>query len=268
MTPSYPADSASLRDVLSRVASGELDPSDAARLLDEDPSSPTVDQRDLTDTRISPTASSSVGSVRVLAGGVKLVIVADPTVATAIAEGPHSVRHDGSTLVIEAPSGEGYQVADKPKYLGWVPTMWTGGRGQRVTVRVNPDLPLSVDAIACSVAVTGVRADLALKVEASAVKISEHRGTLHGSVIGTSLAVVGAVTGPSSLLCEFGSLDLRLTAESDVVVHATSEMGSLKIGDTKATQTDNGMRSHGSTGHGAHVFDVTVRMGSASVVMA
>lgn len=263
-----PPDSASLRELLSRVASGDLDPSDAARLLDEDASAPTVDQHPLTDTRIAPTASSSVGSVQVLAGGVKLMIVADPTVATAVADGPHSVRHDGSTLVIEAPGGDGYQVQGKPKYLGWVPTVWTGGRGERVTVRINPDLALAVDALASSVTVTGLHADLALKVQASSVKVREHRGSLHGSVTGTSLNVVGAVTGPSSLVCEFGSLDLRLTAGSDVTVNAVAEMGSLKLGDTKAAQEDNGLRSRGSTGHGVHVFDITVRMGSASVVTA
>jgi hypothetical protein len=263
-----PSDSASLRDLLSRVASGDLDPSDAARLLDEDASAPTVDQHDLAATRATPAASSSVGSIRVLAGGVKLVIVADPTVATAVAEGPHSVRHDGSTLVIEAPSGEGYQVQDKPKYLGWVPTVWTGGRGERITVRVNPDLPLAVEATASSVEVTGLHADLTVKTQASAVKVREHRGTIHGTATMSSLSVVGVVTGASSLVCEFGSLDLRLKAGSDVVVQAVSEMGSLKLGDSKASQEDNGLRMRGSTGHGAHIFDVTVRMGSASVVAA
>jgi hypothetical protein len=84
----------------------------------------------------------------------------------------------------------------------------------------------------------------------------------------SSVSIVGAITGASSYLCEFGSLNLRLTAGSDVVVAAVSEMGSLKIGDVQVTPGEGGMRSRGTTGSGTHPFDVTVRMGSASVVAA
>lgn len=258
MTTSDP----SLRDLLSRVASGDLDPSEAARLLDEDATTPTVDQREVGDL----TTTSSVTSVQLLAGGVNLIVIADPGVASAVADGSHSVRHDGSRLLIEAPGGDGYQVRDKPKYLGWVPSVWTGGRGERVTVRVNPDLPLGIEATACKVDLSGLHADLTLKVQASSVSVREHRGALHGSAVGSSVGIVGAITEASSLVCEFGSLEVRLTAGSDVTVNAVSEMGSLKLGDGKATTEDNGLRSRGSTGHGAHVFDLLVRMGSASVV--
>ncbi len=256
-----------LRDLLTRVASGELDPADAARQLDEDAGAPTLDRRDSRDA-LAPTGSPSVAAISVRAGGVKLVVVADPTVATAVADGPHSVRHDGSMLVVEVPDGEGYQVQDKPRFLGWVPTVWTGGRGERVTVRVNPDLPLTIDATACNVDVTGVHADLTVTAQASSVKVREHRGPLHGSARASSVSMVGAVTGTSSYLCEFGSLNLRLTPGSDVVVAAVCELGALKLGDGHVIQEDGGMRSHGTAGSGAHTFDVTVRMGSASVVAA
>ncbi|HSN06359.1 MAG TPA: hypothetical protein VLV82_03365 [Candidatus Angelobacter sp.] len=254
-----------LRDLLTRVAAGEVDPTEAARLLDE-AGTPGLD-RGTADTVVA-TGSPSVAAVTLLAGGVKLVVVADPTVATAVADGPHSVRHDGSTLVIEAPSGEGYQVQDKPRFLGWVPTVWTGGRGERVTVRVNPDLPLTVRATACSVDVSGVHADLTVTADASSVKVQEHRGALHGTARMSSVSIVGAITGASSYLCEFGSLNLRLTPGSDVVVAAMAEMGSLRVGDGQVTPEDGGMRSRATTGSGSHPFDLTVRMGSASVVAA
>ena len=256
----------SLRDLLTRVAAGEIDPAEAARLLDE-AGTPRLDHRDSGDA-LAPSGSPSVAAISVHAGGVKLVVVADPTVATAVTDGPHSVRHDGSTLVIEVPDGEGYQVQDKPKFLGWVPTVWTGGRGERATLRVNPDLPLSIDAMACSVDITGIHADLTVTAQASSVKVREHRGPLHGSARASSVSMVGAVTGTSSYVCEFGSLNLRLTAGSDVVVSAVSEMGALRLGDGQVTQEDGGMRSRGTIGSGAHEFDLTVRMGSASVVAA
>jgi hypothetical protein len=256
-----PADTDPLRDVLTRVAAGELDPAEAARLLDEG-DAPRVDRVDL-----SPTPPvSSITALTVLAGGVKLTVVADPTVATAVADGPHSTHQEGTTLVIEAPGGEGWQVREAPKYLGWVPTLWTGGRGERVTVRVNPDLATSIDSTASSVEVTGLHADLSIRAQASSVKVREHRGALHGSSAASSVSFIGVVTGPSSFVNEFGSLDVRLAPGSDVVVDAVSEMGSLKLGDAKAIAEDNGMKMRGTTGTGSHAFDITTRMGSASVV--
>ena len=157
---------------------------------------------------------------------------------------------------------------EAPKYLGWVPTVWTGGRGEKITVRVNPDLPLTVHATACSVDISGVHADLTVNADAASVKVREHRGALHGTARMCSVSVRGAVTGDSSLLCEFGSVDLRLDAGSDVVVTAVSEMGKLKIAGHDVSQEDNGLRMRGTAGSGSHSFDLTVRMGSASVVAA
>jgi hypothetical protein len=258
------ATSDSLRDLLSRVAAGEVDPAEAARLLDHDATVPTVDR----DTVVVPTASSSVGAISVVGGGVKLVVIADPGVATAVADGPHSVRQEGETLVIEAPSTDGYQVREAPKYLGWVTGVWTGGRGEKITVRVNPDLPLTVQATACSVDISGVHASLTVNADAASVKVREHRGAVHGTARMCSVSIKGAVTGDSSFLCEFGSINLRLDPGSDVVVTAVSEMGSLKLGGGEVSQDDSGMRMRGSAGSGPHAFDLTVRMGSASVVAA
>jgi hypothetical protein len=248
-----------LRDLLTRVASGELDPADAARILDEDPTAPTLDHPEPT--------RGPVASVQIRAGGVKLVVVADPSVDTAVADGPHSVRHDGTALVIEAPHAEGYRVEPPPRFLGWVPTVWTGGRGERVTVRVNPRLPLTIDATACSVDVSGIHADLTLAGMSSSVKVRDHRGPVHGTVTMGSTTVVGDITGPSSLVCELGSVNLRLTGGSDVVLTASAELGSVKVAGAKPTSLHDGSARHVMTvGAGSNPFDVTVRMGSISVV--
>jgi len=264
-TTSGRAPTDSLRDLLTRVAAGEIDPAEAARLLDDNASAPTVDRVDVLP--VVP-GSSSVTAVSVLAGGMKLTVVADPTVATAVVDGSHSVRHEGGVLVVEAPSSEGYQVRAAPKYLGWVPTVWSGGRGEKVTVRVNPDLPLTVQATACSVDVIGHHADLTVNADAASVKVREHRGSVHGTARMCSVSITGTVTGDSDFLCEFGSLHVRLDAGSDVVVSAVADLGSLKIAGGEVSQDDSGMKMRGTTGTGAHAFDLTVRMGSASVVAA
>jgi hypothetical protein len=253
---------ADLRDLLARVASGDLDPTEAARLLDDDPTAPTVDSA-------ATAVDGAVASLTIHAGGVKLTVVADPTVDTVVVDGPHALRREGQALVLDAPGEGGWKTTPPPRFLGWVPTVWTGGRGEKVHVRVNPRIPLTVEAIACSVEVTGLRAALTLGGSATSVKVRDHEGALHGSMAMGSVAVVGTVSDPSDLTCELGSLDVRLTARSDVTITATSELGEVKVsGPGKLAQETSTSRQTLVVGHGANPFTVAVRLGSASVVVA
>jgi hypothetical protein len=273
--PSTPDDSSphgdpatdSLRDLLTRVAAGEIDAAEAARLLDEDPAAPTLDRT----SALTASPSGSVAAIIIKTGGVKLTVVADPTVDTLVADGPHTLRQDGPTLVLEAPGADGWKTQPAPKYLGWVPNVvWTAGRGEKVHVRVNPALPLTVDATASAVEIVGTRSSLTLGGSASSVKVRDHVGSLHGTLSMGSAAVVGTITGPSDFSCELGSLDLRLDRGSDVTVTAFAEMGSLKVaGGTEAETSFDGTASRTVVaGAGMHPFGVTVRMGSASIVVA
>jgi hypothetical protein len=259
-----------LRDLLLRVASGDLDPAEAARLLDEDPAAPTLDRA--SDLTASP--SASVAAVIIKAGGVKLTVVADPSVATLVADGPHALRQDGPTLVLEAPGAGGWKTQAPPKYLGWVPNVvWTAGRGEKVHVRVNPALPLTIDATASAVEIVGTRSSLTLGGSASSVKVHDHVGSVHGTMSMGSASVSGTITGPSDYTCELGSVDLLLERGSDVSVTAFAEMGSVKIGRLEGKPDSfasyEGTSSQNVTaGAGTHPFGITVRMGSASIVVA
>lgn len=256
----------SLRDLLARVAAGDLDPAEAARLLDEDPAAPTVDAAAAAPARLD----GSVAAIVVHAGGVKLTVVADPTVDTVVVDGPHALRREGSTLVLDAPGEEGWRTTPPPRFLGWVPTVWTGGRGEKVTVRVSPRIPLTVEATACSVEVTGLRSSLTLGGSASSVKVRDHEGGLHGSMAMGSLSVVATVAEPSELTCELGSLDVRLTQRSDVTVTATCELGEVKVADADGKQkaASSSSRETVVAGSGTHPFTVAVRLGSATVGVA
>jgi hypothetical protein len=263
-----PADSASdpLRDLLARVAAGEVAPEEAARLLDEDPSAPTHDRASA-----PPTVGGEVTAIMIKAGGVKLTVVADPTVDTLVADGPHALRQDGPTLVLEAPGADGWKTQPAPKYLAWVPNVvWTAGRGEKVHVRVNPALPLTVDASASSVDIVGTRSTLTLGGSASSVKVRDHVGSIHGTLSMGSAAMVGTITGPSDFTCELGSVDLRLERGSDVTVTAFAEMGSLTMapGSGGESSYDGTASRTLVSGAGTHPFGVTVRMGSASIVVA
>jgi hypothetical protein len=250
-----------LRDLLTRVAAGEIDPAEAARQLDEDPVAPTLDRRD------GIGSEAPLSGVAIHAGGVKLTIVADPTVATAVADGPHAVRREGSVLVLDAPSDDGYRTTPPPRFLGWVPTVWTGGRGQKVTVRINPALPLTVEATACAVEISGMRAALTLGGSASSVSVRDHVGALHGSLAMGSLDVVATVHEPSDLSCELGSLDIRLLPGSDVTVTATTDLGEVKLAGNPKREASSARQSY-VVGAGTHPFTIAVRLGSASVAVA
>ena len=268
-TPNVIPDGATdpLRDLLARVAAGEVGPDEAARLLDEDPTAPTHDRA----ADLAPAPSGRVTAIMIKAGGVKLTVVADPTVATVLADGPHSLRQDGPTMVLEAPGADGWRTQSAPKYLGWVPNVvWTAGRGEKVHVRVNPAIPLTVDASACAVEIIGIRSSLTLGGSASSVKVRDHVGSVHGTMSMGSAAVVGTITGPSDLACELGSLDLRLERGSDVTVTAFAEMGSIKVasGSGDESSYDGTASRTVVAGAGTHPLGITVRMGSASIVVA
>ena len=267
MTSETPLPPDTLRDLLARVAAGDLDPAEAARLLDEDPAAPTLD---IDAPAPATSLDDAVAAVVVHAGGVKLTVVADPTVATAVVAGPHALRREGGTLVVDAPGEEGWRTTPPPRFLGWVPTVWTGGRGEKVTVRINPRIPLTVEATACAVEVTGLRAALTLGGSASSVKVRDHEGALHGSLAMGSLSVVATVNAPSDLTCELGSVDVRLTPRSDVTVTATCELGEVKVAgpDGKQKAESSTSRETVVAGSGTHPFTVAVRLGSATVGVA
>jgi len=248
-----------LRDVLTRVAEGDLDPDEAARLLDADAPRPTAPRPATPDV-------DGVAGILVRATGVKLRVIADPSVDTAVADGPHSLRRDGATFVLEAP-GEAAGTGEAPRFLSWVPAVWTGGRGERVTVRVNPGLPLTVEATACSVEVTGLAADLALAAVSCAVKVREHRGCVSGTASMCSVEVAGEISGPGSFSCELGSLSMRLLPGSDALVTVASEMSSLRVGEARVQGGPGGSAPQTLVaGAGSTPYDIRVLMGSGSIV--
>jgi hypothetical protein len=103
------------------------------------------------------------------------------------------------------------------------------------------------------------------------VKVRDHVGTIHGTLSMGSAALVGVITGPSDFACELGSVDLRLDRGTDATVTAFAEMGSLKVagGGPAADASFDGTASRTIVaGDGTHPFGITVRMGSASIVVA
>ena len=180
-----------LHDLLAQVASGELDPAEAARRLDEDPTAPTVDTAPL------PSYTGITGVV-ITGVGVRLHVVADPSVATAVADGPHLVRQDDDRLVFDLPGRarreDGFAATPRWQW-GKMRIDWPYGSGERVTVRVNPALSLRLELTACDANVRGMRSALEVGCFSSSLGVVDHDGPLTGTITTGSARIDAVLRG-------------------------------------------------------------------------
>lgn len=241
-----------LDDVLRQVAAGELSPEDAVRLLDtpsgeqgsaqggsgdepaaegllrEPPSTPggADDNREHDDREREP----AVRSIRLAVAYRAVTVIADSAVSQAHVSGPHTVRRDGDVLVIESdsppwPYGEDgrFSFSGLPRSIGW-------GRGWQehaVTVRVNPQLPLDVDAAGCNLRILGLEAGAHLHLIASAVKADRLRGPLSIDAMTSSFKGSLGPTGQSRLNFEQSSAKISLLPGTSVRIQGSNRMSKV-----------------------------------------
>lgn len=258
-----------LHDLLAQVASGELDPAEAARRLDEDPTAPTVDTAPL------PSYTGITGVV-ITGVGVRLHVVADPSVATAVADGPHLVRQDDDRLVFDLPGRarreDGFAATPRWQW-GKMRIDWPYGSGERVTVRVNPALSLRLELTACDANVRGMRSALEVGCFSSSLGVVDHDGPLTGTITTGSARIDAVLRGGSDALsCDMSSLKLTLLPGSDTTMAAQAEMGSIKVvgpttGQPRADSPGPRTSTRAVVGAGTGRLEVAVRMGSAKVVL-
>ncbi|MGH9119926.1 MAG: hypothetical protein ACRD0A_19265 [Acidimicrobiales bacterium] len=250
-----------LRDILGRVAAGELDADEAARLLDPDATPPEDDADDLDDgdpdvdfdAATEPPPGDIATELRVSASARKLRIVGDPSVREVLVRGAQ-IRRENGILVVDA-EPEWYDSEDETHSLRFVfaggPPWWggegewdrdwdrrrqrgrhRGGRGSRrfefnppVDIRANPDLSLSLDVSAASVRVSGMRGKIVGSVSAGSAAFADVRGPFDLNVSAGSLSVHGPIArGDSRIRCDIGSVKVRLEPGSDLRVKVDATM--------------------------------------------
>src|SRR5437879_4523874 len=107
------------RRILTQVARGELDPSEAAErlaALDEryaaggESTQEASQDEPRTGTFAAPAATrdDQIRRIRIEGQMLGVTVVGDPDVREAVAQGPHSARREGDTLVIASEVGEGF----------------------------------------------------------------------------------------------------------------------------------------------------------------
>ena len=258
-------------EILRRVAAGELSPDDALPLLDAltpraaDPQTPAWGTADhgaapapgATDetpgAEPGPVTAQGVRAVRVKASYRTIEVIADASVGQVAASGNHAVRRDGDTLVVEsqenpvsawqeefagrrpgspgAATGPGFTFADLPRSLAWAKSWFD----QRLVVRVNPELPVTIEAVGASVRVGGLESGLTLRVVAGSVKLEKVRGPLDVEAVTSAIKGSAAPSGTGRLSAESSSVKLLLGPGSDVTINATNRMSKVSLPNAAAT---------------------------------
>jgi len=241
-----------LRDILGRVAAGELDADEAARLLDPTPPDDDEDDEDDDvrdradepfDAEAAPPAGEAARELKVAASARKLRIVGDPSVREILVRGAPIRREDGVLVVDAEPEwyaddeahAFGFVVAGGPPW--WGERGWTrewgrdwerdwerrrphgrprGGRGPRGFEFNRPvDIRANPDL------------DLSLDVSAASARVMGMRGRIVGSVNAGS-ATFADVRGPFDFNVSAGSLTVQgAIARGDSRINC--DIGSVRI---------------------------------------
>ena len=252
--------STDLRTILDRVASGDISPEEGQRLLAA--SSPAAQ---------APSLDEPVHRVSLRFTGVRLTVLADPGVATAIADGPHRVGREGDLLVITSDLAAGDYSAEGPwsAFRTWVDSGFRPG--ERVSVRVNPQLPLDVQLTAGSLSLSGMRAPVSVTADAAAARLQDGRGPLRLSATTGSADVAWQFTGDSTIAVDLGSGAVRLLPGSDAAVTVSASVGAASVNGpdgSRGSTPAGGNIAPFTVGEGRGTLSVTAHLGSVDVTVA
>jgi hypothetical protein len=239
------------REILRQVAVGELSPDEAATMLDE----PEGRGQMVATTTIPGQRATRLRVVRT-AGWTE--IVGDPGVQEAVAEGPHVARREGDTLIIEGEE----DTAELPGFrFSWRRGYHLHfGDVRPLRIRMNPDLPLEVEAQAGSLRVRDVKGPIRADVQAGQTRIEGFAAPLQLNARAGSVRASGRLDeGSSHVTCEAGSVKLQLEPSSSVRVTARTTLGSISV----AGREDRGTWV---IGDGRGTLDVETTMGSVRVL--
>ncbi|HVH64624.1 MAG TPA: DUF4097 family beta strand repeat-containing protein [Candidatus Acidoferrum sp.] len=247
------------REILSQVAAGAISAEEgAARLAAMESVNAAPVQAPTAQSKPQPTPSGR--EVRIVSQFGAAEVIADPTVAFAIAEGPHQARQDGDTMTIEH---EPFEVPESFIFGG---DQGAGWRGRKLTVRMHPDLALVASVQAGNLRIEGVRGPIRAEVQAGNCTIADFHGPLDLSVQAGNVVASGRLdTGSSRVRCEMGAVKIGIDKRSSVRISARTTMGKLSI-DPEGAQTfaKTGAREV-TIGSGAATLDIDCAMGNIKV---
>src|SRR5437016_5319377 len=211
------------REILTQVAAGTISAEEGAARLEalESPAPASI----ATD---SP-ASEAVRHVKVVSRFGNTEIVGDPSVTSAVADGPHRARQDGDTLVIEqSPVNEDTSFEFSRPQARVVVNGFEFGR--RLTIRMTPSLPLTTDVQAGNLRMQGLNGPIEAEAQAGNCKVGEFRGTIKLLVMAGNIDAYGRIEWMKSpIRSKLGTDKMILARDSSVRINARTTMGKVAI---------------------------------------
>ena len=256
------------REILTQVATGTITAEEGAARLESLPTPVIAETQPAPATPQSLPAGSAARQVKVLSQFGSAEIFGDPSVAFAVAEGPHRARQDGDTMVIE------HQPLDDDDTFsfghGGSRRIVVNGfnlQRRKLTVRMNPDLELVANVQAGSVRVDGVHGPITGEVQAGNCTISDFRSALNLVVQAGNVQATGRLdSGDSKVRCEMGSVKINLAKGSSVRISAHTTMGKVAIEGAGGERAGVSQTVREVTiGSGAATLGVDCTMGSVKV---
>jgi hypothetical protein len=259
------------REILNLVANGSISAAEGAARLEavDDGGEPAATSSTATlPSPTSPPSASGTKFVKVVSVFGSAEIVGDPSVAFAVADGPHKARQDGDTMVIEhTPFEENDTFYFRHGDRRAVNDGFDFSGKRHLTVRMNPDLPLAASVQAGNVRIVGVRGPITAEVQAGNCKVAEFVSPLNLVVQAGNVTASGRLDrGASTIRCEMGSVKLNLQKGSSVRITARTTMGKVAIEGEGRDRAIPGQGGKDVTiGGGDASLDVECTMGSVKV---
>jgi hypothetical protein len=240
------------REILSQVAAGTITAEEGAARLEalESPAEAPA-------TPAAP-APSPTRQVRVSTRFGNTDVIGDPSVAVAVADGPHNARQDGDTLVIEqSPVTDDTTFEfNRPYARIRIPGF---DFNRKLTVRVNPALAVSTSVQAGNLRIEGINGAVTSDVQAGNCTVERFAGPIKLSVAAGNIDARGRLAGgESSIRCQMGEVNVSLDRSSSVRILARTRMGQVDLAGIK-DQT---------VGAGAGTLDISCTMGNVRVEVA
>jgi hypothetical protein len=243
------------REILNQVATGAISAEEGATRLQELEGEQAQPRPAAA---AAPVARDpSVTTVRLVSRFGDTEVIADPSVAAAVADGPHRARQDGETLVIEQSFLHDDTTFEfsRPRGLRAILGVDTGSR---LTIRMNPALALSARVQAGSLRVNGVHGSITGEIQAGNCNLTDFRGPISLNVAAGSVNAIGRLdAGASAIRCNMGEVRLILDPASSVRIRARSNLGQVDIDGSGGTER--------TLGTGAGTLDCECTLGSIHI---
>ncbi len=250
------------REILQRVADGELSPEDADRLLRG------------TDETPPPPAEARVRAIKISMGVGSIEVFGDETVAQAEVEGPHRAEIDGDTLVVhgewddEAGPGFSFGVGRHGRRRGVV-HVGQNRKLARLRIRANPALDVDAEMDAGRLSIKGMHGRIRARVAAGPITLEEFTGELDVAVNAGAVRANGKLTeGESRIRSDAGAVRVALDPSSSVRIVAQAALGKVLVPDSSDERPRRrfaGDRGEAVIGDGVATLRVETAMGSVHV---